>query len=316
MIAEQDFKMFYNDKLLPALDELEVKRRKLVPKLILLIIITLALIIVDWIILNKHDVAASFIMLALFISFVFLYFKFTKDYIAEFKFGIIRQMLGFIDQELIYDPKLKIEKEDYLTSRIFTSHISRYNGEDFVSGRIGAINVKFSELHTEIKINAGKNTHYQTIFKGIFFIADFNKKFKSQTVVLPDNAEKMFGWLGQELQSLDHSRGDLVRLEDPEFEKEFCVYGTDQVEARYVLSVSLMRRILDFKNKIGTRIHLSFVDSRVYVAISLQENLFEPRIFGSIKDYSFIEKNFHYFQLFLGIVDDLNLNNRIWNSLN
>ena len=72
-------------------------------------------------------------------------------------------------------------------------------------------------------------------------MADFNKNFNGHTVVLPDTAEKILGKFGQSLQSMS-SRGELVKLEDPEFEKEFCVYGDDQVEARYILSPALMKR--------------------------------------------------------------------------
>ena len=43
------------------------------------------------------------------------------------------------------------------------------------------------------------------------------------------------------------SHGELVKLEDPEFEKSFVVYSGNQTEARYILSTSLMRRILDYK---------------------------------------------------------------------
>ena len=70
------------------------------------------------------------------------------------------------------------------------------------------------------------------------------------TLLYPDTAEKMFGKFGQSLQSLNgkmaHGGRDVVKLEDPEFEKEFVVYAHDQVEARYVLSPSLMRRLLEF----------------------------------------------------------------------
>lgn len=51
------------------------------------------------------------------------------------------------------------------------------------------------------------------------------------------------------------------KLEDPEFEKHFAVYSSDQVQAGYILSTSLMSRIVDFKEKSSRRIHLSFIGS-------------------------------------------------------
>lgn len=149
------------------------------------------------------------------------------------------------------------------------------------------------------------------IFRGIFFVADFNKNFNGHTVVLPDTAERMLGKFGQSLQSMS-SRGQLIRLEDPEFEKEFCVYSDDQVEARYILSTSLMQRIIEFKRKWNTKIYLSFRNSNVYIAISMSKNLFETRLFKSVQDYKFIEENIQFLILITGIIEDLNLNTRIW----
>ena len=143
-------------------------------------------------------------------------------------------------------------------------------------------------------------------------MGDFNKHFKGRTVVLPDTAEKLFGGLGKLFQSWNIGRGELVKLEDPEFEKEFAVYGNDQVEARYILSTSLMKRIVDFKRKTGKKIFLSFVGSRVFVAVSFRKDLFEPKVFSTVLAFEPIQEYFEDLQLAIGIVDDLNLNLRIW----
>lgn len=107
-------------------------------------------------------------------------------------------------------------------------------------------------------------------------------------------------------------RGSLIKLEDPEFEKMFVVYGDDQIEARYILSTSLMRRIVDFKKKSKRTIYISFVGSKIYVAVSYSRNLFEPRIFKTLLAFSPIKEYFEDLELVYGLVEDLNLNNRIW----
>ena len=88
--------------------------------------------------------------------------------------------------------------------------------------------------------------------------------------------------------------------------------GEDQVEARYILTPSLMERILAYKCKWKSRISLSFCDSKVYIAISMNKNLFEARIFKPVADYSFMEENLRFLILLTEIVEDLNLNTRIW----
>jgi len=73
-----------------------------------------------------------------------------------------------------------------------------------------------------------------------------------------------------------------------------------------------MERILAFKKKWNTRVYLSFLDSKVYIAISMYKNLFELRTFKPAADYTFLEESMHFLTLLIEIVDDLNLNTRIW----
>jgi len=110
-------------------------------------------------------------------------------------------------------------------------------------------------------------------------------------------------------------RDELIKLDDPEFEKYFVVYSNDQVGARYILSTSLMKRIVDFKKSSNRNIYLSFVGSMVFVGISYSRSLFEPRIFRTLLDFEPIREYFEDLRLAIGIVDDLNLNTRIWTKL-
>ena len=114
------------------------------------------------------------------------------------------------------------------------------------------------------------------------------------------------------MQEWNFTRGKLIKLEDPEFEKEFAVYGDNQVTARYILSTSLMERIMEFKKKTGRPLHMSFVQSKVYIALSYDKNFFEPKIFNTILDFNLVLEYYNDLSLFIGIVEDLNLNNRIW----
>jgi hypothetical protein len=103
-----------------------------------------------------------------------------------------------------------------------------------------------------------------------------------------------------------------VKLENPEFEKYFVVYGDDQIESRYVLSTSLVQRLLDFRRRTCRDVYFSFVASEVFVAVPYRRNLFEPRVFGKITGFKGIREYFADLQLALGIVEDLDLNTRIW----
>jgi len=314
----EDLRDFYNTTLLADLQNLEQKRKKLVQKLIYLIITIVCVVgICFFLWLRNFNTSIAVIFVPLVLCSIiggFLCKLFTRGYVAQFKSLVIQRIVHFIDENLSYAANDCIDKSTFMLSQIFTTKPNRYKGDDLVWGKTGATKIKFSEIHAVHESGSGKNRRRHTVFKGLFFIGDFNKDFTTQTVVLPDTAEKLFGYLGQKLQSLNIFRGQLIKLDDPEFEKHFVVYGNDQIQARYILSTSLMERIVEFKKKTGRKIYLSFVGSMVFVAVSYTRSLFEPRIFKTLLDFDPIRKYFEDLQLAIGIVDDLNLNTRIWSK--
>lgn len=243
--------------------------------------------------------------------------RFSKKFRTKFKSEVIQKIVLFIDDKLNYRPAGGISESNFRNSNIFLTDVDRYKCEDEVSGMLGATRFEFSEVHAEYKktetdSKGRTKTRWITIFKGLFFIGDFNKHFKTRTIVLPDNLERMFGFIGKALQSMNVGRDQLIKLEDPEFEKYFAVYGQDQIESRYILSTSLMKRIVDFRQKSKRPVSLSFVHSKVFVAIPVGANLFEPRVFRTILNFEMYRNYFEYLALCTGLVEDLNLNMRIW----
>ena len=274
-----------SESLAPKLQEFEARRKKCVKTFHICNAIILAIVVaVIAVIASFQPNDGGVYIFPAFIGLMLVgvaYFFSTNSYRSSFKENIVRQVIESYMEGIQYDPTGSVNRGYYTLSKLFLKRVDRYKGEDFVKGKKDKTEFEFSELHTQYKTTTrtknGTRTTYHTIFKGVFFVADFNKDFQGRTFVLPDTAEGMLGKFGQKLQSMNFSRPDLVKLEDPEFEKEFCVYSDDQVEARYILSTSLMRRILEYKRKFGNRIHLSFYQSKLYVALSTSKNHFEPQ---------------------------------------
>lgn len=275
-----------------------------------------AFYLAEW--LFFFSVPTIFVIVGFLIAWAIRYTKMTKNYAPEFKQKVISRIIRFIDPNLQYEPEKMVGPEEYQASGLFRSRPDRYKGDDLVHGTLGGTAVRFSELHTQYKretrdSKGNRKVEYHTIFKGLFFIAEFNKNFKGETYVLPDLAQKAFGnVVGNLFQSWNKGRGQLVRMEDPEFEKNFVVYGTNQIEPRYILSTSLMDRINRFKNRVNRELYLSFINNRVYVAISYYKDLFEPRLFKSLLDFNVTQAYYEDLMLAAGIVEELNLNTRIW----
>ena len=258
----EELKNYYDTSLSNDLNILEEERKKVANKVIPIHIFGVIGIIVSLLLFFVISFVSFFILVGLIIVWTIFYKRLTKSYVSNFKTTVIHKIIKFIDENLDYYPTQCISKTVYMSSKIFRKNPDRYKGDDFVSGKIGKTELTFSEIHSEYKTqsrssNGTSSTQWHTIFKGIFFAANFNKKFKGETLVLPDTAQKMFGnLLGNLFQSWNKMRGQLIKMEDPEFEKLFVVYGSDQIEARYILSTSLMRRITDFKEKTKKDIYL------------------------------------------------------------
>jgi hypothetical protein len=312
-----NFREFYEKELRPDLESIDIRRRETNRKALTVLLIT-AIAVLTELVLIPGDTDFPKPVPVIITAFAGLVATgiVSKSYRKEYKEKIIARIAGFADEGLEYNPEWFIPMDEFVRSRIFNLSCDKYSGEDHFRGRIGKTDIEFSEVTAKHRSSSGtgknRSEDYTTIFRGLFIIADFNKHFKTHTVVLPDTAEKLFGKFGQSLQSAASGRGQLIRLEDPRFEKEFCVYGDDQVEARYILTPALMERIMAYRQKWNTRLYLSFLDSRVYIGISMYRNLFEMRPFKPAADYAFLEESLRFLTLTTEVVEDLNLNTRIW----
>lgn len=236
-------------------------------------------------------------------------------YRREFKNTVVSEVIKLINPEYYYDADRHIETSYFINSKLFTKLPDRCFGDDFVSGKIEKTDFEFSELKAAMRNvsteDGKKSESWEPVFEGLFFHADFNKKIEGTTYVLPDIAEKILGKMGQKLQ-VQNNYGQLVKLENPEFEKEFKVYSTGQQEARYILTPKMMEALVHIKRTIDRKIRFSFTGERVYCAIDFKQGLFEPRIFQSGIRFKDIEKMYYLFKLIETIIHEMNLNTRIW----
>lgn len=303
---------FYYKDLFPTIKKLESDRKNLKHRVIFITITVTALFgLLAYTLKSYYD-----FILFIYIGVIALVYKFIiKDYRVEFKTKVIKPLIHAIDETLLYSHEAYIPEYLFESSKLFDT-ADKISGNDFVKGSIDGINIQFSDIHAQKKNqnSKGKDT-WSTIFQGLFIVADFNKHFSSETVVLPDSAQRTFGDLiGHWLQSNNKARDELVKMDDPEFEKEFVVYSSNQIEARYILSHSLMKKLLDFKHRSKHDIHISFIDTKIYIAIDYERDLFEPSLFHSLLDYKVAMDYVKTLHLALGVAEELKLNQKLWSK--
>ena len=318
MKSTEELRGLYENQLKPALQSLEKKRKNLLLKYAIYILGIPAVLAVSYLFIDNYPVI-FYLGLVLIIFFIYKLVRMGREkaeYRDKFKFEVVNEIVSMINPEWRYEPYNSIQENDYIKSDLFPTSYDRYRGDDKVEGMIEKTDFQFSELHTEYKTrttdsNGTTKEKWVTIFKGIFIHADFNKEIQGKTLVLPDTAEKLFGRFGRKLQAMS-KRGELVKMEDVEFEKLFVVYGSNQIESRYVLTPAMMRTMVDIKKRYKKDVYFSFVGSRVYVAISFSKDLFEPRLFRSGVRFKDMEQMNEYFRIIQTIIQEMNLNTRIW----
>ncbi len=310
---------YYYKTLYPQLEKLEDERERLKRKIINIgIIYTLIALLLSYILLKNTQNLDSFIFFAVAYLAVGggIYKYLIKDYTSEFKNLIIEPLIKEIDENLSYMPNAHIAKENFTRSRLFTTHPDRLGGNDYIRGKIDGIKIELSDIHAQKKHKDSKGrTSWSTIFQGLFILCEFNKHLKSQTVILPDSAQNTFGTLiGNWLQANNISRNELVKMDNVAFEKEFVVYSNDQIEARYILTHTLMSKLLNFKKKSKHPLYISFLGGKIYMAIEYNKDLFEPSVFHSLLEYKIAMEYIQTLHLALGIVQELQLNQKLWSK--
>ena len=303
---------FYYNDLYPTLQKLEKKRRDLKHRIIFSAIASTAVFTALAYTLQSYYEFIIFIYIALM---ALLYKFMIKDYTHEFKMSVIKPLIHAIDKTMLYSSQTHVSDYFFEHSKLF-EEADKLSGNDYVKGQIDGINIQFSDIHAQNKNQDSKGKEsWDTIFQGLFIVADFNKHFYGETVVLPDSAQNSFGnVIGHWLQSKNAARDELVKMDNPEFEKEFVVYSSDQIEARYILSHSMMEKLLSFKNKSAHPIYVSFTGTHIYMAINYGKDLFEPSVFHSLLDYKVAMEYVKTLHLAIGIVEELKLNQKLWSK--
>lgn len=283
------------------------KERKIIEKKLkgckLFIIAVSFLIFIFFLRISENNVVISFF--TTFTFYLFLYFicyaKITKKFKKDFKNQVMPNLIKEIDENLFYKPESYITFDEFNSPKLY-DYPQDYTGNDFIYGNIDGIDIKFSDIYATRKIENDGKTDIETIFKGIFFLAEFNKNFTSKTYVISNL-----------MHCCSFDIGDRAYMDNAEFQKEFKTYTNDQINARYILSPNLMEKILKIKELFKVPINLCFMDNKIYIYIEFNSDQFEANPFVSlIGSNSIVEKYKKEMLNLINLVKYLNLDSKIW----
>jgi hypothetical protein len=315
MSEREPFPSIFSTQIKPALEKLEPQRKKLIKRqtAVHLWLVAFLTCFFGLCFIPSHPLPLFFIMIFCFAVCVWNYRKLLeakKIFVKQYKREVISQIVHAIDPSLNYFPGNKVPCDYYDQSNLYPEGYDVYIGDDYVEGKIGKTIVMFSELEVLRRRSDVENADMSLLFKGIFFVADFNKNFFGQTYVW-DKSKRAFNFLNKNNFpfSVDLEK---ILLESPDFTDRFTTYSNDQVEARYILSPSLMERMVKLASLWDKDISFAFVNSNIMIAIPFKKDLFEPNINNILSEEN-ISPYYELLVMLVDIVEELNLNLRIWN---
>ena len=224
------------------------------------------------------------------------------NYKAKFKQDVVSEIFKMACPGAEYAPQHGIAKDVFIGCDVFQDRGS-YSTDDRVRGRIGQTPFEAAEVKREYSTGSGKNSRTYTVFHGLFFHLDFNKSLSGVTFVQPEQAQS---------HQIGGRKGMTVAtLENPDFEKEFKVWTTNEVEARYILTPAMMEKLLSLRQAAEHPVFLGFRGNRAFLGVHYGRSLFEPGI-ASTTSMASIEEMAEHFSLAEVVVNELDLNTRIW----
>ncbi len=199
-----------------------------------------------------------------------------QRYISNYKSQILPVIAGTLGSfQYTESGKIGIDR---LQGSTLLPHHDDYKSEDKFTGSYKGVDVELAEVKMTREQGSGKDRKTVTVFKGLFALLSTHKTVNGKTVIKRD-AGAIANWLGEKFGGMER-----VTLEDPAFEEKFEVYGTDQIEARYLLTPAFMERLTTLATHMGNgRLQAAFYDEQLFVMVPNEKNLFEPpSIFTSV----------------------------------
>lgn len=284
--------------------DLELKRRKIKNKLLKFrLVISIFAIVISFVILwiTKDIIFAI-------IGGIFGYIsirnkicsKFLEDIKQEFKYEVVRKTIREISPNLSYERNRFIPQWEFKDLNIYDDY-DYFKGNDLISGKFENVNVYFSDLCVEKEQKTSKYKTIVKVFYGIMFVAKFNKKFSTKTIILDKNSNAKF--------RMQKS----IKLDNSEFSNRFKVYSKDLTQCFYLITPKFMLQILKLRKKFDCPINFVFDEGNLILFIERNFDSFEIDINRQlVGKNSFVEDTKRDILRILNIVKELDLNTKIF----
>ena len=263
---KRNFTRVYHGEVVPALAPFEKKRQDVLRNITTAGIIAAVLIVVVLMTVPSNDLKFGISIVLIIFAFIYSGLQ-QKSFESNLKKSILPVLLKAFGN-LSWSQASVIQPDEIRASGLF-SRWDHHDSDDNFYGtyKNSTLRISETELYYYTRDSKGRRQK-QTEFKGAIVTIDVGKNFTGHTIV----RRREF--------LLNHKIYEEVKLEDPEFSKQFFVDSNDQIESRVLLTPAFMERFKRIKNSFGARhAECSFKDKKIMIALSTYKDLF---VLGSI----------------------------------
>jgi hypothetical protein len=291
--APAPFDRVFEDAIIPALAPFEAERRQLVGWFWTVVFWSVAgtVLIGAGLALYYRDIESA--KLALLIGFAGVAFGYRRLHKFEkrCKVEILSRLAEGLG--LTYRSEFAPPGFDKLMELGMLPGHDRASFDDLFGGVRQNCRFQLYEAHLEVRQSSNKQQSWRTVFRGQVIELAFPKKFLGVTVV---NRDGVRHWRKAGFER--------VGLGASSFEKLFEVYGTDQVEARFLVHPAFMERLIALETaSAGHGVRCAFVEGSLLIAVE-SGDLFEvANVFKAVPDKELTRKGVAELEEVMGVID-------------
>lgn len=298
-----EFRIYYNQTIHPELLRMERLRLRLIRLLFFSSLMLVGIIILE--IYLQLLIVTLFLSIPITLLIVYLFYR-MRRFRRTFKPNIMNLILDFIDDglnrgTLHYEQNKSISRETFFESGLFISKAPFFKGEDYISGKVGETDFELSEL--DVRHVSPVSNKLDKVFKGVFLYAVFPEETEGEIKIWPrdrfqyySRAVKAFTW--QEAINVDYE------IMNDWFRSQFVTYAMPDTHVIGILSDPMQEALASYVYETGKELFMSFSDEHIYIGVSEEKDILEPKIFQSNLSFELVREFFEDVQLLLRIIED------------
>ena len=196
--------------------------------------------------------------------------------------NIIEDIVRYIssDETSIYEPDKRISINNIKEMELFNLENLKYNGKNAIVTNYNNNYMNFADMEIYYyKDKLKEETYYdskgnpytkktiekikKTLFSGCYISATLNKNIAEHIYLIPNNFSDLI--INGAIKDYITYSGEEIELENLEFSKKYKVYSDDEIQARYILSLSLMEKINNIDDIFEGKKYIVFKEGRRFV---------------------------------------------------